>query len=316
MSKKCVISVDLGGTNLRVGAVDEEGRIVERLKKESQSRSRAAVVLGRVAESILEIAKRVQASGGTIRGVALGFPGIVDGTKGIVYRSPHFPDWKDLDLRGYFQNRLEWPLVIDNDATLAAVGEGWKGAGVGLKNFVMLTLGTGIGGGLILNGKPFHGDRGFAGEVGHIVIAADGARCACGGRGCLETYASSHGITRMAGDSDHAEGREVFLERAGKSLEGTTVRKFYEAARDGDIFAASIFKKMGYYLGIGIASLANTLGVENFILGGGISEAWDFFIEPARKELAQRTYAETAKAIQIRKSKLGDDAALVGGAAR
>lgn len=314
-SSNTVVSVDLGGTHLRIGAVREDGTVEEVEKGESESRSGSAAVLGRVAQGVRRMAEKIDAQKGKVVGVALGFPGIVDCEKGIVYQSPHFPDWKDLDVLSCFKKELPWPVVIDNDANMAALGEGWKGAGAGLKNFVMLTLGTGVGGGIVIDGHILRGDRGFAGEVGHIGIEAEGPRCACGSHGCLETFVSARGILRLAEESDHVDGRERLLARLGKPVERLTVKELYEAARDGDIFAHGIFKRMGYYLGIGIASLTNTLGIENFILGGGVAQAWDFFIEPAKKELSERTYRETAKLVRIKKALLGDNAGLIGGAA-
>jgi glucokinase len=315
MAHAYVIAVDLGGTNLRVGAVREDGSVEEKEKYDSEARSGSKAVLGRVAQAVKRIAGKIELRKGDVRGVALGFPGIVDGTKGIVYQSPHFPDWKHLDLLTYFKKELPWPIVVDNDANMAARGEGWKGAGQGLKNFVMLTFGTGLGGGIMAEGEILHGDRGFAGEIGHLGIEPEGHRCACGSRGCLEMYVSAQGILKSVETTDDPAGRDRLLARIGKSLEKLTVQDLHEAALDGDIFANITFKKMGRYLGIGIASLTNTLGIETFLIGGGIAQAWDFFIEAAKKELADRTYREIANRVQIKKAMLGDNAGLIGGGA-
>ncbi|HSA58702.1 MAG TPA: ROK family protein [bacterium] len=313
-SSNFVLSVDLGGTNLRIAAVREDGTVLDRLEEASEARAGSATVLRKVVDAVRSLGGNVESRNGKILGVSLGFPGIVDPAKGIVYRSPHFPDWKDLELLSFFRPELSWPVAVDNDANLAALGESWKGAGRGLKNFLMMTLGTGLGGGMVIDGRVFHGDRGFAGEFGHICIETNGPECACGSRGCLETFVSATGILRLAEISDQADGREQLLERLGKPLARTTAKDLYVAALDGDIFANTLFKKMGYYLGIGLASLVNTLGMETIIVGGGVAEAWDFFIEPAKKELAQRTYEETARTVKIVKAGLGTDAALIGGA--
>ncbi len=311
MAKSLTISVDLGGTNLRAALVSETGEILQRVRMPSDPLKGKDHVLASVLGAIRELAAPVSKK---IRGVVLGFPGIVDPEKGIVYQSPHFPDWKDLDLYGFFKPELAWPVRADNDANLAAMGEAWKGAGAGLKNFVMLTLGTGVGGGIVIEHRVFHGDRGFAGELGHIIIDTEGPECACGGQGCLEMYVSATGIRRLVDESDDAPGRDRLLETLGIPIERLTVEHLHKAALDGDIFSNVIFKKMGYYLGIGLASLVNTLGIESFVLGGGVSGAWDFFIEPAKKELAERTYREIARSVQIHRAVLGDDAALLGGA--
>lgn len=307
--------MDLGGTNLRVAAVREDGSVLERERGDSDARSGSRAVLLRTLQAIRKTAEKIESKEGTIRGVSLGFPGIVDQDRGIVHQSPHFPDWKDLDLFSFFKKELPWPVVADNDANMAALGEAWKGAGRDLKNFVMLTFGTGVGGGIIIDRKIFHGDRGFAGEVGHIVIQPEGHRCACGSPGCLQMYVASQGILKLVEDSNDSDGRERLLKKFGGNLARLTVRNLHEAALDGDIFANVAFKKMGYYLGIGLATLVNTMGIETFILGGGISQAWDFFIEPAKKELGERTYREVASHVEIRRALLGDDAGLTGGAA-
>jgi glucokinase len=314
-TSNCVVSVDLGGTNLRVAAVSGDGAISERIEEVSEARSGSESVLQKVLSAVKAVGLKMETSGRHVSGVAMGFPGIVDPDKGIVHRSPHFPDWRDLDILTFFKREISWPIAVDNDANLAAAGEAWKGAGQGLKNFLMMTLGTGVGGGIVIDGRVFRGDRGFAGEFGHVCIETNGPECACGSRGCLETFVSATGILRLAEESGQADAREQLLEKLGKPLARTTAKDLYEAALDGDMFSNTLFKKMGYYLGIGIASLVNTVGVETVVVGGGVAEAWDFFIEPTKKELAQRTYEETARAVRIVKSALGSDAALTGGAA-
>lgn len=307
------IGVDLGGTHLRVGAVRSDGTI--EIKEKLPAEAKKGEVLSPVADAVKRIADQISKKGGTIAGVGLGFPGIVDPEQGIVYQSPHFPDWNRLDLHSFFKREFRWPIVIDNDANMAARGEGRHGAARGLKNFILLTLGTGVGGGIVANGEVFHGDGGFAGEVGHLVIEGDGASCPCGGKGCLEMYVSATGILRLVEESEDRRGREQLLGRVGLTADQSyrlTVASLYEAAREGDLFAHLIFKKMGSFLGIGLVSLINILGIETVILGGGVSQAWDFFIEPAKKEFSQRTYKETARRLKILRAELGDDAGLIG----
>lgn len=313
MASDIILSIDLGGTNLRVAAVTAEGKILEREKRSSDAKSTTSKTLRNIEEAIRTIVSRLGEQQKMIQGIALGFPGIVDPEKGVVYQSPHFPNWKNLAFADHFRKKFPWPVKADNDANLAALGEGWLGVGKGLKNFVMITLGTGVGGALVLDGKIFHGDRGFAGEVGHICIETHGYDCACGSHGCLEMYVSTQGILRNMEHTDDTEGREKFLVNFRGNIDRVTVQDLYEAALDGNIFANVTFKKMGYYLGIGLASLINTLGVDTFVIGGGVSYAWDFFADAARKELSEHTYRETASHVQLKKAVLGDDAGLVGG---
>lgn len=316
-----ILVVDIGGTNLRVGAVTPDGKIVDVEKRSSDSKSSIEKILQNIEEAICILLNRMTLGEQKVEGLVLGFPGIVDPEKGTVYQSPHFPAWKDLKFVDYFKKKFPWPVKADNDANLAALGEAHFGAGKDLDHFVMITLGTGVGGGLVLNKKNYHGDRGFAGEIGHFCIEGHSERlCRCGSHGCWEMYVSTqsfHYTLDFPQESD-VRLRNQFLEKIGKNpaafaSHAIPIRTFYEAAKDGDVFAHACFKKMGYYLGIGIASLANILGVENFIVGGGLSEAWDLFIEGAKKEIAQRTYKETSSRIRIHKSLLGDNAGLSGG---
>ena len=316
-----IIVVDVGGTNLRVGAVTPEGQIFDFEKRSSDSKAPVEKILQNIESAINAVVQRLTQCEQKVEGLVLGFPGIVDPKKGIVYQSPHFPNWKDLKFVEYFQKKFPWPVRADNDANLAALGEAYFGAGKYLNHFVMITLGTGVGGGLILNRKIHHGDRGFAGEIGHFCIEGNSdRRCGCGSRGCWEMYVSTqsfHYNLDFPLESD-VRVRDQFLRKIGKDPSAFAsrtipIKTFYEAAKDGDMFAHSCFKKMGYYLGIGIASLANILGTENFIIGGGLSEAWDLFIEGTKKEIAQRTYKETSSNIKIHKALLGDDAGMVGG---
>lgn len=314
MCSKAYLVVDLGGTNVRVAALNSEGRILHKTKESIDSKAETSKVLRKVADLLHAVAESTERDGARVHGVSLGFPGIVDPTKGIVYQSPHFPDWKDLNLREYFE--LPWPLVVDNDAKLATLGEGWKGAGAHLENFILLTLGTGVGGGISVGKKIFRGDRGFAGELGHFCIECEGPSCACGSRGCWEMYVSTQGLLRSLEHTDDVEGRRQLLEKLQlNSIGRVTVKHLHEAALDGDLFAGALFRRMGHYLGIGIASLANAFGIENFIIGGGISDAWNFFADVARREIHNRIYPEVAQKIILHKCLLGDDAALVGGVA-
>ncbi len=311
---RLVVSVDLGGTHLRVGCVDASGNVIYKIKVPAEARSGSDRVLEKVYQSIEQI-RREAVGERSIVGVALGFPGIVHPEKGIVYQSPHFPDWKNLDLLSFFKSRIQETIIIDNDANLAALGEAWKGAGQRKKNFIMITLGTGMGGGLVLNRQVWHGDRGFAGEIGHICVDIDGPPCGCGSHGCLETYASASAIGTLIEKVDDERGLERLLEKSGLTRGRLSFQFFYEQAMDGDIFANAIFKKFGFYLGVGIATMVNTLGMETIIIGGGVSEALKFFIQPALKEIRERTYQEVADKVQIEAGQLGDEAGLVGGAA-
>ncbi len=290
--KDVIIGIDLGGTNCRFGVVSKSGEILKQeMLPVSSDRSHKGIV-----EFLSSNCKRLS-SGAKLLGVGVGAPGIVDFEKGAILRSPHYPEWLGFSLRDELQKKCGCKVVLDNDANMIASGEAWKGAGRGLKNFIMLTIGTGIGGGIVIDGKIFRGDHGFAGEIGHQIIQFDGVPCDCGGKGCFETIVSIGGLQDMI---------------AGSKYAGITAKELYDLAAKGDSFALSTWKKFGSYLGAGIASVVNVLGIHTVIIGGGISNAWDLFIDEAKKEIGQRTYAETAERIVLKKAELGESAGILG----
>lgn len=297
--KEIAIGIDLGGTNCRVGIVSPKGKI---LKQEifPIGRDRSPKSIINILKNAVTTVREYEST--RVRGIGIGAPGIVDFENGIIIRSPHYPGWHNFKLRDELSKAVKLPVILDNDANIIAAGELWKGAGKGLKNFIMVTLGTGIGGGIVIDGRVFHGDFGFAGEIGHQIIQFDGETCDCGGRGCWENYVSIGGLRWLiVGD-----------ERFNGDIEKVTPRNLFELAKEGDIFASAIWKKFGAYLGAGLASLANVTGILSFVIGGGISGAWDFFITETKKEFGRRTYKETAERAVIKRAELGDSAGIIG----
>lgn len=300
--KDYFIGLDLGGTNIRAAAITKEGEILHRVKIPTE------VPLGRenVITNILNVINTIRQELKTFKlsAIGMGIPGIIFFDKGIVVRSPNFPDWIDFNLRERLSKDLDVPFYIDNDANLAAVGEGWIGAGMDFNNFCMLTLGTGVGGGIIFNKNIWRGEYGMAGELGHITIYPDGHPCNCGNRGCLEQYASATGIVRMAMERSEIQNPKSEI----------TADKIYQLAKNGDRYSLEIFQKMGRILGIGIADLVNILNIELFVLGGGVADSWDFFVPSAVDEVRKRTYRITGERVKVVKAELGDDAGIFGAA--
>lgn len=313
------IGVDLGGTNCRLGVVNGDGDIVHQETFAVGSERTHKAIVNLLAKKINEIcstpANGLVAGGAKyeVRGAGVGAPGIIDFGRGTIIRSPHYPAWHNFELRKELSDALGMKVVLDNDANMIANGELWKGAGRGHNNFIMITLGTGIGGGIIADGRVFHGDEGFAGEIGHQVMQFDGQKCDCGGRGCWETIVSINGLKWLAGTSDDPR-KDNFLKRFHGDAEKITPKSLFELAGDGDIFAGVVWKKFGAYLGAGIASLVNVLGIHTVVIGGGISHAWDFFIGEAKREIARRTYKETAARVVLKRAELGDAAGIIGAA--
>lgn len=310
MTTKYAVGIDIGATNFRMGVVSSEGKILNRHLAEVGRERKPDDVVRLLATHIAAFKKEWP----DIRGVGVGFSGIVDEKEGIVYKSPHYPDWVDVKLKELLFDTFGLKVELDNDANLVAIGEGWQGAGKGLENFLMVTLGTGIGGGIICNGKIWRGDRGFAGEIGHILVDFNGPKCECGSHGCWEMYASATGIRQLVRDSGDAQ-KKKFLAAIKCDPERITPLIMYNMAKEGDIFASVIWKKFGAYLGAGIASLVNASGIMNVVIGGGVSRAWELFITEAKKELGKRTYKKTASMVKLLKATLGDDAGILGGAA-
>ena len=304
--KDYFIGLDLGGTNIRAAAITKEGEILHRVKIATE------VPLGRerVITNILNVINTIRQELKTFKlsAIGMGIPGIIFFDKGIVARSPNFPDWIDFNLRERLSKDLDVPFYIDNDANLAAFGEGCIGAGRNYNSFCMLTLGTGVGGGIILNKNIWRGEYGMAGELGHITIYPDGHPCPCGNKGCLEQYASATGIVRMAMEGNPPSPT---FTKGGK--EGIiTADMIFQLAKEGDRFALEIFQKMGRILGIGIADLVNILNIELFVLGGGVADSWDYFIDSAIDEIKKRTYRITGERVKVVKAELGDDAGIFG----
>jgi len=310
--QKYVIGIDLGGTFIKGGAVSEDGEIVFRAKKESDAKAGPLQPVSNMFDVVEELSKQ---AGKDPEAIGFGIPGAIFSEKGIVTKSPHFPHWKDFDLQTSLKEKTAIPFVIDNDANAAALGEGWVGAGKGFKHFCCMTLGTGIGGGIVLDGSVWKGLTGMAGEVGHIVVEPDGWPCPCGGRGCLETYSSATGLVKMAREKfmDGDESKQL-REVSGNNPEKITSELLCGLAKKGDPLSKSIFKKMGKYLGIGFADIINILNLELIIVGGGALPTWDFFIDEAISQMKMRTYKVPGESVKIVKATCGNDAGLLGAA--
>ncbi len=310
---KTAIGIDLGGTHLRLALVSERGEILASKKSEIGA-CRKPEELSRLMASLAS--EIFQKTGQTTNLFGIGLAGIVSPAEGIVYSSPHFPEWNNVSWKKILSQQLGTAVVIDNDANMIALGEKWMGAAVSWDSFLMIALGTGIGGAIVIDSKIFHGDNGFAGEFGHMVLAPDGSPCGCGGRGCFETFASASGLRRMVEEAtidDEIPGTSELYEIL-KGKESDLTRRLAELAKKGNQAAREIYEKMGYYLGIGLASLIQVTGIQKIILGGGLAGAADLFLEEAKKEMIRRLYRKTGEGTEIRLSQLGDDAGVLGGA--
>lgn len=308
MAGRLVIGVDLGGTNLRTALLDRDGRILGKSKEATHASQGRDKVVTRLIENIRAIRDRGGSTGRDLIAVGVGAPGVIHAEKGIVVKSPNFPDWNYFPLRSEIEAVLGIPVVVENDANAAALGEQWLGAGRGVRSMLFITLGTGVGGGIILDNRIWHGADGMAGEVGHITLVPDGRKCGCGNTGCLETYASAPGIVKSYWESLGKSGEDT----AGREI---TSQEIYQAARNGDRLSIHVMREMGRYLGMGIANLINIFNPEMIVIGGGVMEAWPLFIDYTREEIRRRAFEYPAERTRIVQSLLGDDAGVVGAAA-
>ncbi len=290
-----MIGIDIGGTTIKAGRVDETGEIEEVLVEPTPKES-ADTVLETLSSIVEELSQQ-----GRPTAVGLGIPGLRSKDTGIIEFSPNLTCIDGVNLEGRLSERIGLPVVGRNDADMSAWGEFRIGAGTGTSDLVCLTLGTGVGSGLILNGRPYTGLRGYAAEAGHIVVEPDGLPCPCGGRGCLETVASATGLVTLARKRLNSD----------EPLTATTIHK---AAREGDSRSLEVIAEAGRYLGIACATLINLLNPEMIVIGGGLSAAGELLLEPARAEAEERTYPQTFSNCRIVTSKLGNNAGIIGAA--
>jgi glucokinase len=304
---RTVIGVDLGGTNLRTALLSARGDVLDRYKVSTHAAEGWRKVVDRLVHDISLQRANASKRGLTVEAVGVGTPGVIQVETGVVVKSPNFPDWNNLPLRKLLKEALSLPVVIENDANAAALGEQWRGAGKNIKSMILLTLGTGVGGGIVLNDRIWHGADGMAGELGHMTLIPDGRQCSCGNKGCLEMYASARGIVLSYQEA---------LQAAGSPCAGSvTAADVYAAAGAGDENALLVMRNMGRMLGIGIASLINIFNPERIVIGGGVKDAWSLFIDAAREEVMRRAFEVPARRTEIVQSLLGDDAGIVGAAA-
>jgi glucokinase len=287
------IAVDLGGTNLRVAVVSADGVILEKITTGTKVQTGRDSVIQEMTDTIRSLQAKHAASG-PLAGVGIGVPGITDAQTGMLRESPNLPGWSDYPVRDEIERRLGASVFLENDANAAAVGEAWLGAARDVPSMVMITLGTGVGGGIVLDGRALHGMTGMAGELGHITIDPNGHKCNCGNYGCIEQFASATAIVRMARVAA-AGGNAPALASACRSTE-FSARAIHNLALQGDKPAQAIFEKAGWALGILLADLVNALNLHMYVIGGGAASSWPSFAPAMFAELQRRSFVYAATA--------------------
>ncbi len=312
-----VIGIDIGGTNLVVGAVAADGTRVVGAHSQPTNPSRGADA---VIESLVAMGRQtlgalaVEVPSARVLGLGIGAPGPLDTRRGVVLLTPNL-GWVDMPLRDRLSEGLGLPASLDNDANCAILGECWVGAARGATHVIGITIGTGIGGGIVLDGRLHHGVADCAGEVGHITIDLDGRLCGCGNYGCLEAYASGPAIARRATERLNEGDDSVLLQLVDGDLSRVTAQTVYEAAHAGDPVALDVVRDTAHYLGAGIANLLNIFNPDHVVIVGGVTRAGDSLFEPLRREVARRAFKPAVRSCQIIPGTL-DGLAGVYGAAR
>lgn len=304
-----VLAADLGGTNVRVAAVRSDGKILTRESGSTPDSNNFEELV----DKFVSLARSALANAGPAEGepavFGIALPGAIDTAAGVVIQSPNLPEMDQMPFAEKLGSRLGVPVILENDANAAAIGENWLGASRGAMNSICVTLGTGVGGGVIIDGKLLRGADGAAGELGHMSVIYDGEKCGCGSFGCIEQYASATAIVRMA--------KEFAAEFGGSMMrisDELTAADVYDAGVAGDAAALAVFRKMGECLGTSLAGLVNLLNPEIIVIGGGASAGWDLFIGHTRELIDKKAYRRSAERVKIVRAALGDDAGIIGAA--
>ncbi len=292
------IGVDLGGTNLRAAAIDRSGAVLDKIEGSTKLSAGRDAVISDIVNSIVALRDRIRDK--KLAGVGIGVPGFIVIEKGLIVGSNNLPDFEGFPVRDEIERRLGTHVVLENDANAAALGEKWIGAGRDVDDLVLMTLGTGIGGGIISGGKIVHGYLGMAGELGHMTVIPNGNPCGCGNTGCLEKHASATAVAAM--------GRMLSL---GENI---TSEGVYRLAAQGNERARMVFENMGSALGIALATMINIFNFPLFLLSGGVLPAWDVFAPAMMREVERRSFTFRHAKTRVEKAILGKDAGLFGAA--
>lgn len=311
MTKK-IIGIDLGGTTVKFAILTSEGDIQQKWSLVTDARENGSKIVPAIVESINEQLEKYQLTPNDFIGIGMGSPGTVDRKAGTVIGAYNL-NWKTIQpVKKMIEEGTGISFAIDNDANVAALGERWKGAGENEEDVVFITLGTGVGGGIIAGGRLIHGVAGAAGELGHITVDPEGYDCTCGKNGCLETVASATGVVRLARDFSEDYAGESQLKYNIDDGQLITAKDVFDLAKENDKLAVRVVEKVAYFLGLACASVANTLNPSTIVIGGGVSNAGVFLIDQIKSYFDQFTYPTIRETTKIRLAELGNNAGVVG----
>jgi glucokinase len=314
-----IVGIDLGGTNIAAGVMPIDGtREIAMRMVPTRAEEGAEAVVDRIGALIEDVIAQTQhetrAERGDFLGVGIGSPGPLDRARGVVIVTPNL-GWRDFPLRDEVSKRVNLPATLDNDANCATIGEWWCGAAKGGRNVVGMTIGTGIGGGLILDGKLYHGASDAAGEIGHTTIDSTGRRCKCGNYGCLEAYTSGPAIAERAREVVEGDDDSLLAGMVDGDLGRITAQTVFEASKRGDRVALEVVRDTAHFLGVGISNLINIFNPDTFVIAGGVTQAGDLLFDPLRAEVRRRAFKPSVEACRIVPGALPLSAGVVGAVA-
>ena len=311
---KPILAIDLGGTKIIAAIVSSQGQVMAREYHPTLAGEGPQSVIDRILSAIDQLLRVRNIDPSQLNSISIASAGAIDLDQGLVTSSPNLPGWHDIPLRDIVNRKYRVNTLLINDASAAALGEYHFGAGKGVNNLIYLTVSTGIGGGIIINGELYLGPSGSAGEIGHMTIDINGPRCSCGNIGCLETLASGTAVAREA-IRRIGQGEESSLtDMVEGKIENITAEKVGVAAQGGDSLASDVISEAATYLGVGMVNLVNIFNPEMIIVGGGVAQMGDLLLEPARQVVKERAFQLSARAVRIVSAQLGDSAGVLGAA--
>lgn len=313
--QKLILGVDLGGTKIATALATAQGEILARGRRPTPAQAGPDVVIKSICATIGKILSAKKLESSQLLGIGIAAAGIIDSDKGKVISSPNLPGWHEVPLRDAVEQRFGIPVYLGNDATLAALGEWRFGLKKGIANLIYITVSTGIGGGIIADGKLYTGVCGVAGEIGHMTIDINGPKCNCGNIGCWETLASGTALAREAVKQIREGAKTSIIELVNGDISKIDAKVVDLAAKQGDELAKELISRLGYYLGVGLVNLVNIFNPELILIGGGVAKTGDLLLQPAIKVVKERAFSTPANAVKIKPALLGDDSGLLGAAA-
>ena len=314
-SSPIVVGVDLGGSKILSVVADAHGNVISRDLRVTPASQGSDIVIKVILESVRHAVVQAGVSLSQLSGIGIGAPGVSNPSAGIVFTSPNLPGWQDVPLRDIIAGEMGLSTFLINDANAAALGELYFGAARGTSNFIYITVSTGIGGGIVIDGKLYSGAGGTAGEIGHMTSADNGPRCTCGNTGCWEQLASGTALAREARRRITEGAETIILDYAGGDIEKVTAEVVSRAFDQGDGLAGELLSRTSYYLGVGLANLINIFNPELMVIGGGLSSMGDKLLAPAYRVAGERAFKESYRAVRFTRAELGGDAGVLGAAA-